>query len=159
VILITDGEDHEGEPLTAAKDLAAHGAKLYVIGIGSRTPQRLPTVAPDGTTKGHITDDNGNPVTTALSASNERQLKQLAHVTSGKYFRAGKGSAGIDKIRKEIKALKHAERANRRITQHEDRYALILLAAFLLLVLEGLLPEARLGRGRAAQQKKVTPDA
>lgn len=146
VLLITDGEDHEGEPLRAAKALADHGARLYVIGIGSGTPQRLPAFAPDGTIKGYLTDEGGRPVTTALSAANERQLKQLARVTGGKYFRAGKGSAGIDKIRKEVRALKHAERANRRITQHEDRYALILLAAFLLLVLEGLLPEARLSR-------------
>lgn len=157
VILITDGEDHEGEPLVAAKALAAHGARLYVIGIGSRTPEKLPTFAPDGTLKGHITDESGNPVTTALTSSNERQLKQLARVTGGSYFRAGKGSAGIDKIRNQIKALKHAERENRRITQHEDRYALVLLAAFLLLVLEGLLPEAWLGGRRSAKQAKVRP--
>ncbi len=142
VILITDGEDHAGEPLEAAKALHSMGAKLFVVGIGSRTPERIPLLAPDGSWAGYLNDEEGKPVTTSLTSHNETQLKQLAKATGGTYFRAGHGSAGIHKIRQQIHRMKQSDRDHRRVTQHEDRYIVVLIPAFLLLVLEGLLPEA-----------------
>ncbi|QQR89459.1 MAG: VWA domain-containing protein [Myxococcales bacterium] len=153
VLLLTDGEDHEGDPAAAAEELAAAGIKLYVIGIGSRIPERIPSYAPDGTWTGYLHDEQGQVVTTSLSAENEQTLKRLAKITDGQYYRAGKGSVGAAELRRTLRQLKQSERKSRRIVQAEDRYTLFVLAAFLLLFLEALLPLAWFAHDR----KQVKP--
>lgn len=153
VILITDGEDHEGDPVGAAGELAEAGVKVYVIGIGSRSGEPIPTFSPDGTWTGYQRDDEGNLVTTALTADNEAVLRQVAERTGGRYFRAREGGVGIDQIRREMARMQQTEQESRRVTVHEERYALVLLPAFFLLVLEGLLPEAWIGRRRRRKEE------
>ena len=69
-------------------------------------------------------------------------------MSGGSYFSARRGGVGMDAIRAEMRRMKQTELKARRITVHEERYALVLLAGFLLIVLEALLPEAWLGRRR-----------
>ena len=152
VILLTDGEDHEGDPIAAAEELGKIGARIYAVGIGTRTGEPIPTYADDGTWTGYMRDSSGNSVLTALSADNEAQLKKLAEVTGGKYFSAGRGSVGMDQIRAEMRRMKQSELKARKITVHEERYAAVLLLAFLLVLLEALLPEAWFGRRKAKEQ-------
>lgn len=146
VILLTDGEDHEGDPIAAANELAKIGARVYAVGIGTRTGEPIPTYADDGTWTGYLRDGNGQSVLTSLSADNETQLKKIAEATGGKYFAAGRGSVGMDQIRAEMKRMKQSELKARKITVHEERYAPVLLIAFLLVLLEALLPEAIFAR-------------
>lgn len=148
VVLLTDGEDHEGDPVKAAEELKAIDAKVFVVAIGSRSGEPIPTYAEDGTWTGYQRDDAGNPVLTTLTPEAEAQLKQVAQVTGGAYFEPGKGSVGIDEIRARMRAMKQSELKARRITVQEERYTLVLLLAFLLIVLEALLPEAWLERKR-----------
>lgn len=149
VILLTDGEDHQGEPLKAAGKLANAGIRVFSVGIGSRTGEPIPTYSPDGTWTGYKHDEEGNVVTTALTKKNEKQLRKIAERTRGKYFRAKEGRVGMEAVRAQMKRMKKAEHEARQVTIHEDRYALALLPAFLLLVLEALLPDAWLRRGRS----------
>lgn len=146
VILMTDGEDHEGDPVAAAKELSELGAKVFVVGLGSRSGEPIPTYANDGTWTGYVRDEAGNPVVSALTADSEKQLQEIASVSNGKYIRAGTGSVGMEAIRVEMRRMKQAELEARRITVHEERYALVLLLGFLLILLETLLPESVLGR-------------
>lgn len=148
VILMTDGEDHEGDPVAVARQLAEQNVRVYTIGIGSRTGEPIPTYAPDGTWTGYLRDDEGELVQTALTEENERQLREIAEATGGRYFAAGRGGVGIDQIRAEMRRMHQDEQRTRRITVQEDRYALLLFPAFLLIVLEALLPEAWIGRWR-----------
>ncbi len=148
VILMTDGEDHEGDPVEVARELAEQGTRVYSIGIGSRTGEPIPTYAPDGTWTGYLRDAQGELVQTALTEENEQQLREIAEATGGRYFAAGRGGVGIEQIRAEMRRMHQDEQRTRRITVHEDRYALLLFPAFLLIVLEGLLPDAWIGRGR-----------
>ena len=148
VILMTDGEDHEGDPVEAARELSAIGARVYTVGIGSRTGEPVPTYADDGTWTGYLRDEKGNPVLTSLSQDNEKKLQEIARISGGKYFRAPRGSVGMEQIRQEMRRLKQSELKARRITVHEERYTLPLLLAFLLLVLESVLPEAWMRRSQ-----------
>ncbi len=148
VVLLTDGEDHEGDPLAAADELASMGAKVFVVGIGSRTGEPIPTYAPDGTWTGYLRDESGEVVMTALTSENETQLRGIAERTGGSYFRAREGGVGVEQIRQRLGELQQAERESRRVTVHEDRFAILLLPGFLLLVLERLLPEAWIVRRR-----------
>lgn len=156
VVLITDGEDHEGDPVAAARDLASRGVKVYVLGIGSRSGETIPTYAPDGTHTGYLRDENGQLVMTALTDQNEQQLRAIADASGGRYFRAREGTAGLEPIRRELGRLQAAERRMRRVTVREDRFALVLLPAFLLLVLEGLLPDGAL---RARRRRETAKEA
>lgn len=153
VILLTDGEDHEGDPLAAARDLAARGVKVFTVGIGSRAGEPIPTYSPDGTWTGYQRDAEGSVVTTRMTEESEATLRKVAEATGGRYFRAKRGSVGMEEIRREMQTMRSAERRSRRVTVHENRYALALLPAFLLLVLEALLPDAWIRRRRRGQEK------
>jgi Ca-activated chloride channel family protein len=155
VILMTDGEDHEGDPIGAARALAEQGIKVFVVGIGSKTGEPIPTYAPDGTWTGYVRDEKGAPILSALTAQNEQQLKRIAESSGGKYFRAKEGTVGVDEIRTLLRGMKQAEHKARRVSIAEDRYALALLPAFLLLLLEALLPEAWLGRKQLKARRAV----
>lgn len=148
VLLLTDGEDHEGNPLEAAEALANAGIRVFTVGIGSSTGEPIPTYAPDGTWTGYLRDEEGQPITSSLTPENERALRRIAETTSGQYFRAARGRVGVEQIRDALASLHAEEQEARRITVHEPRYALVLLPGFLLLVLEALLPEAWIGRRR-----------
>jgi Ca-activated chloride channel family protein len=148
VILLTDGEDHEGDPIAAAQELSAAGIKVYTVGIGSGSGEPIPSYTADGTLTGHMKDSDGRLVMTALSAENEGTLKEIASITGGEYVRAEEGTVGITQIRRELARLQASEQKARRVTVHENRFALVLLPAFLLIVLEAILPEAWVVRRR-----------
>ncbi len=146
VILITDGEDHEGDPVSAANELANAGIQVITVGVGSRSGEPIPTYSPDGTWTGYVRDEDGNIVQTALTEEGEQTLEQIAERTNGEFLRAREGSVGISEIRERLRAMHQSESESRRITVHEPRYALVLLPAFLLLLLEFLLPHSWIGR-------------
>ena len=148
VILFTDGEDHEGDPIAAAEELKAAGIQVYAVGIGSSNGEPIPSYTADGTLTGHMKDSDGRLVMTALSIDNEETLREIASITGGQYLRAREGTVGIDQIRVALGKLQASEQKARRVTVHENRFALVLLPAFLLIVLEGLLPEAWVVRRR-----------
>jgi Ca-activated chloride channel family protein len=150
---MTDGEDHEGDPLEAARALAESGVSIFVVGIGSSTGEPIPTYAPDGTWTGYLRGEDGQPVLTSLTAENEQQLRDVARLGHGRYFRAERGGVGVEEIRRAMRRLRQEEQRSRRITVHEDRYALVLLPAFLLILLEALLPDAWVGRFRRRRKK------
>ncbi len=145
VVLLTDGEDHEGDPIAAARELAEAGIRVYTIGIGTSTGEPIPTYAPDGTWTGYQRDDSGNIVHTALTEEAEAQLREIAEITGGRYYAAGRGAVGIDQIRADIRRMHQDEQRSRRVTVQEGRYALFLVPGFLLIVFEALLPDAWIG--------------
>lgn len=148
VILLTDGEDHEGDPVAAAEELKAAGIKIYAVGIGSGGGEPIPSYTSDGTLTGHLKDKDGRLVMTALSPENESTLQEIASITGGEYVRAEEGTVGVTEIRAELAMLQASERKARRVTVHENRFALALLPGFLLILLEAILPEAWIVRRR-----------
>jgi len=148
VILLTDGEDHEGNPIAAAEELKAAGIQIYAVGIGSGSGEPIPSYTADGALIGHMKDEDGQLVMTALSAENEDTLEEIASITGGTYVRAEEGTVGVTEIRAELAKLQASERKARRVTVHENRYALALLPGFLLILLEAILPEAWIVRRR-----------
>lgn len=148
VILLTDGEDHEGDPIAAAEELNTAGIKVYTVGIGSGSGEPIPSYTDDGTLTGHMKDANGRLVMTALSPENEDTLREIAAITGGEYVRAEEGTVGVTEIRTELAKLQASERKARRVTVHENRFAMALLPGFLLIVLEAILPEAWIVRRR-----------
>jgi Ca-activated chloride channel family protein len=145
ILLITDGEDLEGDPISVAQSIGAEGTTIHVVQIGGRTPERVPEVGPDGKITGWRMDRNNKPMTTALSAEGERQLSAVAEGTpGGKVIRAERGTTGIEQIAADLKRQMKSELAEKVETVYADVYFYPLGLAIVLLLVEVLLGDAPL---------------
>ncbi len=140
LILITDGEDHEGDPVETAKEAAKQGIVIYTIGIGSPQGAPIPEYDRYGRRIGFKKDRNGQVITTRLDVTT---LEDIAFETDGKFYISTTGNTELDKIYEEISGMEKKELASREFTQFEDRFQIFLLLALVVLVLEALLSERR----------------
>jgi Ca-activated chloride channel family protein len=142
IVLITDGEDLEGDPVAAARAIGAEGTTIHVVQIGGRTPERVPEIGPDGKIVGWRNDRSGKPLTTELTVDGEKQLADVAAAADGKLVRAEKGTTGIDQIAAELRKQMHSELGEKVETVYADVYFYPLGLAILLLVAEVFVGEA-----------------
>ncbi len=141
IVLVTDGEDLEGDPVRVAEACAAEGTRVDVVQIGGRLPEVIPDVS-EGKVVGVRRDETGKPLTTSLSPEAEQQLKDIASRGKGTLVHAEKGATGIDEITKRLSKQMRDELAERAETVHVDEYRWPLGLALVLLVLEALIFEA-----------------
>jgi len=97
LIIITDGEDHEGDPLKMAELAQKEGIKIFCIGIGTKEGELIPVIDESGN-KSFLKDRNGAVVKTRLD---ETTLQKIALATGGSYVRASNREFGLDLIYKE----------------------------------------------------------
>ncbi|MDD3666066.1 MAG: VWA domain-containing protein, partial [Bacteroidales bacterium] len=95
IIVITDGENHEGDAVETARQIADSGVKIYTIGIGSPSRAPIPEFAPNGTQTGFKKDNTGNTVVTKL---NEGMLQQIAAAGNGAYVYAANTNSALKKV-------------------------------------------------------------
>ena len=150
LLLVTDGEDLEGDPVSVARAASKDGTTIDVVQIGGRTPEPIPEVDEAGEVSGWRTDDDGKPLTTSLTAAGEAQLTKIAQETHGSIVRSERGSTGIREIAAQLRKLMTEELSERVETVYADVYYYPLGLAILLLVLETFVSEAR-------RRKRVTP--
>jgi Ca-activated chloride channel homolog len=142
IVLITDGEDLEGDPVAAARSIGDEGTTIHVVQIGGRTPERIPDIGADGKIAGWRTDRDGRPLTTALSVEGEKQLAAVAEAGHGKLVRAERGTTGIDQIAAELKRQMRSELGEKVETVYADIYYYPLALAIVLLVVEVFVGDA-----------------
>ncbi len=142
VVLVTDGEDLEGDPASVAENCAKEGTRIDVVQIGGRAPETIPDVAADGKIRGLRRDDDGKPLTTELSAEGEAQLAKVAQVTGGTIVRAEHGETGIDQVARGLQRMMREELSEKVETVYAEEYVWPLGLAVLLLMCEALLSEA-----------------
>ncbi|MBN2012390.1 VWA domain-containing protein [candidate division KSB1 bacterium] len=140
LILITDGEDHQGDPLKAAELAEKEGVVIYTVGVGSPTGVPIPMYGDHGNNTGFKKDKQGQVVTSKLD---EITLEKIALQTNGKYYRASGSEAELTKIYNEISKMEKKELASVKFSQYEDRFQYVIVFAILLLVIEVLLPERK----------------
>jgi len=140
LILITDGEDHIGKPVEAAKEAAKEGVVIYCVGIGSLQGVPIPLYDTRGNRIGFKKDRNDEVVMTKLD---EVTLEKIAMETGGKYYRASPGEVELDKILDYIDKIDKKVLDSRQFVRYEDQFRWPLLFAMLLLVAEILLPERK----------------
>lgn len=140
LIIITDGEDHEGDPVKLAELAQKDGIKIFCIGIGTNEGELIPITDESGN-KGFLKDRSGAVVKTRLD---ETTLQKIALATGGSYVRASNKEFGLDLIYKEkLSEMEKRELETKMAKQYEERFQIPLLAAFLLLGLEFLLSDRR----------------
>lgn len=138
ILLITDGEDHDGDPLALLPELKEKGIRVYTIGIGTLEGEMVPAGDGQG---GYFKDRQGQIVKTALK---EDVLQKLALGTGGTYVRSAPGDTGLERVFNEsIANLKRSEQENRTAKIYEERFVWPIAAALLLLAWEALLGDRR----------------
>jgi Ca-activated chloride channel family protein len=150
IVLVTDGEDLEGDPATVAENCQHEGTRIDVVQIGGRAPEVVPDVDANGKVTGVRRDDDGKPLTTSLSAEGEAQLARVAQVTGGTIVRAEHGDTGIDQVARALQKMMREELSEKVETVYAEEYAWPLGLAVVLLVIEALLGEAPRRRRTAA---------
>ena len=140
LILITDGEGHEGKPLEIAKEASKEGIVIYTVGIGSVQGVPIPEFDTRGNRLGFKKDRQGQVVMTKLD---ELTLEKIALETGGKYYRASPGEAELGQIYDDISSMEKKALASKEFAQFEDRFQALVAIALFCLILEFLLTERR----------------
>jgi Ca-activated chloride channel family protein len=150
IVLVTDGEDLEGDPVSVAEACGQEGTRIDVVQIGGRVPEVIPEVGADGKVTGFRKDDDGKPLTTELSAEGETQLAKVATETGGTIVRSEHGETGIDTVARALSRMMREELSEKVETVYAEEYAWPLGAALLLLGVEACIDEAPARRKRPA---------
>lgn len=140
VVLLTDGEDHDSEPLKAAKKAAEQGVQLYILGIGTPEGEPIPVKDAAGNLTGYKKDAQGRTVVSRLG---EAGLIRLAAAASGAYWRLSSSEEETTAILERLKGLDKTGGPSGSLSRYRNRYQVPLAAAVLLLIIELLLPETR----------------
>jgi Ca-activated chloride channel homolog len=136
LVLITDGEDHEGNAEDAARDAAAEGVVIYTVGVGSESGVPIPVSKGNGTVI-YKKDNSGNLV---MSRLDPVVLEKIAIEGHGKYFHAGT-DLDLSRIMAEIERMEKKELGSSKLNIYEERYQIFLFIALLLLIAEFFIPE------------------
>lgn len=134
IILITDGEDHEGDVMQAAERAAEQGIRIFTIGIGT------PEGAPIEIGGEFIKDEKGDMVVSKLD---EKMLQEIAQITDGAYIRATKQSIGLDEIVRTINDMEQSELTTVRFEEYNEQFQYLVAIAFVLLLVEFWLLDRR----------------
>jgi len=140
IIIITDGEDHEGDALKAAEEAASKGIRIYTIGMGSPEGTPIPVYDQNGYQIGFKKDKQGQ---TVISKLNEIMLQQIASNGNGIYVRATTGRDGLSRIFEEINQLQKSEIETQMFSEYEDRFQYFLAIGLIFLLLEFFLPDKK----------------
>ncbi|MCF7674227.1 MAG: VWA domain-containing protein [Akkermansiaceae bacterium] len=140
LVLITDGEDLQGDALDAARKAAKNGMVIYTVGVGSPEGTTIPVQYRNGR-RDQLRDAKGNIVHTTLD---ETTLKKIAEVSKALYVPLGRGAEGLDTIYQEKLRLMPKTDLNQRLERIPlERFEWTLGFALLLLVLEFFLPDRK----------------
>jgi Ca-activated chloride channel family protein len=140
VVIITDGEDHEGDLDSVIEEANNLGVKIYAIGLGSPQGVPIPVYNNAGNQTGYKKDRNGNVVLTRLD---ESTLEDITSKGNGQYYRGSNNDDELEMIYDDLASLEGSEFGATKITEYEDRYYYFLIPAILILLLEIFIKERK----------------
>jgi len=138
MIIITDGENHEDDPVKEAEEATKAGIIIHTIGIGSTEGVPIPVII--NGKKDYLKDAEGNTVITKLD---EEILKKIALSTGGNYVRASNSNIGLDEIFSGIKKMKKQELESTMYTEYNDQFPIFAALAMLLLMADFIIMERK----------------
>lgn len=141
LILVTDGEGHEGDALGAARDAAEEGVIIFTIGVGTPEGHTVPLRDPEtGMLRENLRDRQGKPVFTRLGRTT---LQKVAAATGGAYYESGGGNLELDHLKQTIEQMETRELTGRQARKPIERYQVFVALALAALALEFALAERR----------------
>jgi len=140
VVLVTDGEDEEGDAVTAARRARDKVVRIFTVGVGTKEGDLIQVTNADGQTE-FLKDKDGNVVKSHL---NENLLQQIAYITGGAYVRSGGAQFGLDYLYdKQLSKLKKHDEQEKLAKQYDERFQWPLAMAIAFLLAETLIPTRR----------------
>ncbi len=139
IIIITDGEDHEGSVNELVKTAVEKGITIYTIGVGS--PQGAPIPHYEG--KIQVGFKKSRDGQTVISKLNESMLMQIAADGKGIFVRTTNNQSGLQRIQEELQKMKKTGFETQQFAEYDSRYYYFLLLALLLLIVELITSERR----------------
>ena len=136
IIVITDGEDHEGGALEAAEAAKKKGMRVYVLGVGSSQGAPIPIPG----TGNYMKDNTGN---TVMSALNEDMCKQVAAAGGGVYIHVENNSAAQQQLDNELDKLSKKETSTTVYSDYDEQFQAFGILALLLLIIEICILDCR----------------
>ena len=163
MVLLTDGEDLEGQGLSEAKKAAAAGITIDTVGVGTLAGELVPARDARGAGVGVLHDEDGKPVRSHLD---EAGLQVIAAAAHGSYQPLGVDGRGLDRLYDQsLAGLTHAEKSSRTRRVYSELFELPLGLSLLGLVVHGLLGRrwrggaGKRGRSHAAASAMATAAA
>lgn len=135
IIVITDGEDHEGGALDAAREAYKKGINVFILGVGTSKGAPIP----DGN-GGYLKDNSGQ---TVLSALNEQMCQQVAKAGNGVYIHVDNTSDAQERLNKELSKLQSGISDTVVYSEYNEQFQIFGIILLLLLIVETILLESR----------------
>lgn len=137
IILITDGEDHEGDAEKMAKEAYDKGVKVILLGVGSTEGTPIPVG-----NGGYLKDNNGQVVMTAL---NENMCRNVAEAGNGVYIHVDNTNLVENKLENELTKLQKGEINGVVYKDFDEQFQAVGIFALLFLMIESVIQEAKGG--------------
>lgn len=134
IVIITDGEDHEGGAVEAAKAARKHGMKTYVLGVGSTKGAPIPMGG------SYLTDEKGETVITRL---NEAMCKEVANAGGGKYIHVDNTNIAQHRLSQAMSSLARQDIETSVYTERSEQFQAFALMALIFLIIEICIQERR----------------
>ena len=128
IIVITDGEDHEGGSLEAAQAAKKKGMRVFVLGVGDTKGAPIPSG--DG---GYLTDNAGQ---TVISALNEDMCRQIAQAGGGAYIHVDNTNVAQNKLNDELTKLQKGDITSTIYSEYDEQFQAFGILALLMLIIE-----------------------
>jgi len=153
LVLFTDGEDHDGHAVDAAKSAAAEGLIIFAVGVGSANGELLRMSDARGRSD-FIKDEQGNVVKSHL---NEKLLQEITKAGApGGFYMLLSGANAMDVLyERGLAPLPKTERSTNRVKRYHERFQWLLGLTIILLAAEMFLPERRMVRRRVGAGEEV----
>ena len=135
IIVITDGEDHEGGALEVAREAYKKGISVFILGVGTSKGAPIP----DGN-GGYLKDNSGQ---TVLSALNEQMCQQVAKAGNGVYIHVDNTSDAQERLNKELSKLQSGISDTVVYSEYNEQFQIFGIILLLLLIVETILLESR----------------
>lgn len=136
IVLITDGENHEGGAVEAAQEAAKKGVRVFVIGVGSPDGSPIPMEGSNDFRR----DKDGNVVVTRL---NEDMCREIAKASNGMYVRADNTNNAERALNAEIEKLAKADVETQVFTDFDEQFQVLAWLALILLAIELMVLERK----------------
>ncbi len=140
ILLVTDGEDLEGEWEAAAEACVNDGVRLVPVGVGEESGGLIPVVDARGDPAGFLKDEDGKVVMTRLDVAS---LERMAALNGGSPFRIGVDGLAGDRLFAELERMGKRDLEERRISAYEERFVWPLLLAALCFFLRLVIGSRR----------------
>jgi Ca-activated chloride channel family protein len=135
IIVITDGEDHEGGAIEAAENALDKGMRVYVLGVGSTKGSPIPD-----DNGGYMKDNTGEVVMTSL---NEQMCKDIARAGGGAYIHVDNTNIAQEQLDKELAKLQKGDLATVVYSEYDEQFQAFGIIIVLLLVIEIAISESK----------------